>query len=220
MRQYKDKASTYLMSHLTELKFANDAGSFTGYGSTFGNIDEYGDLIQKGAYKKTLGEWRKSKKMPKMLVQHGYGESGLPIGKWTSMEEDDTGLKVEGQLFAPETELLKMIYMGMKAGELDGLSIGYRATEWVMGSKPGDPRRTLKQIALFEVSIVTFPANLQSRVNTVKAADIRTRRDFEKALRESGLFSRNDATELASRWTPKQGEPVDVVELLSVNPFA
>lgn len=217
----KEKPQEYLFSTFTEFKFLDEKeGIFSGYGSNFGNVDEYGDLIIKGAYKKTLAEWKKTKKLPKMLVQHGYGESGLPIGKWMSMEEDDAGLKVEGKLFPAETELLKHVHMGMKSGELDGLSIGYRAKEWEYGTKPGEPRRTLKQIDLFEVSIVTFPANRSSRVQTIKASDITTRRDFEKVLRDSGLFSKQDAIRMASAWNPNgRSDSADGLELLNTNPF-
>lgn len=220
--QFKERAADYLYSTMTEFKFSDEAaGVFSGYGSTFGNVDQYGDMIMKGAYKKTLAAWKKEKKLPKMLVQHGFGESGLPVGKWTSMEEDDKGLRVEGKLFPAETELMRHIHMAMKAGELDGLSIGYRAKDFEYGTKPGEPRRTLKGIDLFEVSIVTFPADLNSRVQAVKAADIKTRRDFEKVLRESGLFSKNDAVRLASQWDPNgRSDSVDGLDFLKTNPFA
>src|SRR5262245_1760553 len=82
---------------LRGLKFAGDdeeAGTFTGYGAVFNNVDAGGDLIVKGAFKETLREWKKERKLPKMLWQHGGGWAGsaadmLPIGKWLSMEEDD-----------------------------------------------------------------------------------------------------------------------------------
>lgn len=216
----KEKAPDYLFSTLTEFKLLDEmAGTFTGYGSNFGVVDDYGDMVVKGAYKRTLADWKKKGKLPKMLAQHGMGETGLPIGKWTSMTEDDTGLKVEGQLFPPETELLKLIRMGLKSGELDGLSIGYRAKDFSYGTQAGEPRRTLKGIDLFEVSLVTFPANTSSRISTVKASEIRTRRDFEKCLRESGMFSKNDAVKLASGWSPSLSDSATVTELLSTNPF-
>jgi len=219
--EIKERAPEQMFSTLVEFKFLDEStGVFSGYGSTFNGIDEYGDMILKGAYKKTLADWKKRKRYPKMLVQHGYGESGLPIGKWTSMEEDDKGLKVEGQLFPPETELLKHIKIAMKAGELDGLSIGYRAKDFEYGTQAGQPRRTLKQIDLFEVSVVTFPADLNSRVQTVKASDIKSRRDFEKVLRDSGLFSKQDAIRVASQWDPNgRSDSADGLELLINNPF-
>ena len=91
-----------------EVKFAGSAseGTFSGYGAVFGNRDSYGDVIDKGAFKSTLREWEEKGKLPPMLLQHGGGIFGggaddmLPVGKWTAMEENARGLKVEGQLFA------------------------------------------------------------------------------------------------------------------------
>ena len=63
-----------------EVKFASEdvdgkTGEFSGYGAVFGNIDSHGDVIEKGAFKASLREWRKKKAMPQMLIQHGYGLS-------------------------------------------------------------------------------------------------------------------------------------------------
>lgn len=149
-------------------------GTFEGYGAVFGNIDSYGDVIQKGAFRDTLREFKKAKRMPVMLVQHGgfmmTDMDALPIGKWEEMDEDDTGLRVKGRLINLDTERGKLIHGAMREGVLDGMSIGYRAKEFEVGTKPEQPRRLLKKIDLVEVSIVTFPANGKSRVESVKAA--------------------------------------------------
>lgn len=183
-----------------QVKFVQEddtrVGSFSGYGAIFGNTDSYGDVIQKGAFKDTLREWKKRRSMPKMLLQHGSfmgpAEDGIPIGKWNVVEEDDTGLKVEGELFALDTQKGKYIYEGLKAGALDGLSIGYIAREVAYGKKPEDPPRTLKKVDLFEVSVVTFPANEESRIDAVKSDDF-TERDFERLLTRDAGFTRSDA---------------------------
>jgi HK97 family phage prohead protease len=191
-----------------EVKFAgpDDAatGTFSGYGSVFGNLDSYGDVIQKGAFRESLKEWRKQDRSPPMLLQHGgfWGsvDDEVPIGKWTSMEEDDVGLKVEGELFCLDTDRGKYLYQGMKSKVLDGLSIGYRAKEFVLGTKPTEPRRTLKRVDLIEVSVVTFPANGKARVGGIKSArDFTTQdwRDVEADLRDAGL-SRTDAVKAVS----------------------
>lgn len=160
-----------------EIKFADDAaspGKFEGYGAVFGNIDSYGDVIQKGAFKETLRDWGKSKKLPPMLSQHGgwmmSDMDAIPVGVWEAMSEDDTGLHVKGRLINLDTDDGKRIYGAMKEGALDGMSIGYRAKEFALGTKPEEPRRTLKKIDLFEVSVVTFPANGKARVSSIKAA--------------------------------------------------
>lgn len=184
-----------------EFKFADGAaaGTFSGYGAVFGKVDFGGDMIEKGAFKATLREWEDKGKWPPMLLQHGgfFGPADdmLPIGKWTSMEENSRGLKVEGELFALNTARGQYIHEGMKAGALDGLSIGYRAKEFTLGTKPGEPRRRLKAIDLVELSVVTFPMDDGARISAVKAID--TVRKFEEFLRDAG-FSRAAAKAIAA----------------------
>ena len=189
-----------------EVKFADNGkpdGYFTGYGAVFGNRDSHDDVIMKGAFRETLREAKKSGRMPKMLLQHGMGFGaldGIPIGKWTSMEEDDTGLKVEGQLFALNTERGQYIYEGLKSAALDGLSIGYKAIDFSYGGSAGEPRRTLKKVRLDEVSIVTFGSNDKARTTGVKSAADYTPQDWralEAVLRDEGL-SRSDAVKAVS----------------------
>lgn len=171
-----------------EVKFASDkTGVFSGYGAMFGNVDAGGDVIEKGAFKDTLREWEDKGKYPPMLLQHGGGMFGgaddlLPIGKWTSMEENSKGLKVEGELFAMNTERGTYIYEGLKSGALDGMSIGYKTIKFRNGSKAGEPRRYLESLKLFELSVVTFPMNDKARVGSVKAID----RDLREAIKELG----------------------------------
>ena len=173
--------------HQLEVKFSGDegkVGSFEGYGAYFGNVDSYGDVIAKGAFSENLKEWKKAKKLPPMLVQHGgwmmSDSDGLPIGKWEEMEEDDKGLYVKGRLINLDTERGKQIYGAMREGVLDGMSIGYRAKKFTLGTKPKEPRRTLEQIDLVELSVVTFPANGKALVSDVKSE--LTLREFERAL--------------------------------------
>lgn len=172
------------------------AMTFSGYGSVFNTIDSYGDTIAKGAFKATLREWKSSGKLPKLLLQHGGGgmfgsnaDDMVPIGKWEEMREDDHGLFMRGRLFDVDTDRVKATYAAMKEGELDGLSIGFRTRK----SKTDETTsiRTLTDVQLFEVSLVTFPANDPARVAEVRAEDI-TEREFEKYLRDAG-FSKTAA---------------------------
>lgn len=201
------------MDHLAvgfELKAAGDGepeGTFEGYGAVFGNEDKGGDLILKGAFKKSLAEWKRRKALPKMLFAHGFESNGsLPIGVWTSMEEDDHGLKVKGRLIALDTDRGKTILAGLKEGALDGLSIGYRAKEFVFGTKPDEPWRTIKQLDLFEVSVVLFGMNDQALVTGVKGAELPTEREMERLLmRDAGLSAIEAKTLLASGYKSLKG---------------
>lgn len=196
-----------------EVKFASDkTGVFSGYGAVFGNVDSYGDVIEKGAFKTTLREWEDKGKLPPMLLQHGGGIFGggaddlLPVGKWTSMEENSKGLKVEGELFAMGTERGTYIYEGLKSGSLDGMSIGYRAIKFRNGAKAGEPRRYLEELKLMELSIVTFPANDKATIGNVKS-DFDPR-ELEAMLREATL-SRSDAVKAVAtfrKWLQREAE--------------
>lgn len=203
-----------------EVKFAPDEvtvkGEFAGYGAVFGNIDSYGDVIAPGAFKGTLAEWKETGKLPPMLLQHGgmglTDSDQMPIGKWIKMAEDDRGLYAEGKLINLDTERGKTIYGALSEGVLDGLSIGYRAKEFALRSKPEDPRRTLKAVSLMELSIVTFPANGKARISAVKAAsEISTAREFERFLRDVGGFSHGQAKAIAASGF-KASDPRDEAE--------
>jgi HK97 family phage prohead protease len=186
---------------LNEIKLApSDAGTmeFSGYGAVFGNIDSYGDVIEPGAFSKFLSDVKSGvQRWPAMLLQHGgYGmtaEDMTPIGVWTDLAEDGTGLKISGRL--ADTPRGQEIYKLMKMEPrpaIDGLSIGYHAKEWEQRTKPEDPRRRLKRIDLLEISPVTFPANGKARVGDVKSASDFSDREFERLMRDAG-FSRKDA---------------------------
>lgn len=169
-----------------------DAMEFSGYGAIFGNVDSYGDVIAPGAFAETLAESKKSGIWPSLLLQHGgfFGSAKdmTPIGVISDLVEDGVGLRMKATL-APTTEG-KDIYALLKMKPrpaLNGLSIGYVAKEYTPRTKPEEPRRTLKKIDLFEISLVTFPANGKARVQSVKS-DL-TIRDAEEALRDAGFPS-------------------------------
>jgi len=173
---------------------ATDDGTVEGYGSVFGVKDNYDDVIAKGSFVASLAEHKSAGTMPAMLWQH---DSSAPIGVWTEMVEDAKGLRIKGQL-ALDTVKGKEAHALLKMGALNGLSIGFR-------SMPGtskyndDGVRVLTAIDLWEVSLVTFPANEKARVTNVKSADdMATPKDAERALRDAG-FSKSDATAFVSR---------------------
>lgn len=189
---------------LIELKFdATDekAMTFEGYGAVFGNVDSYGDVIQKGAFKESIREAKASGQWPAMLLQHGGWQMSAddltPVGLWTDMEEDDTGLYLKGKL-APTTrgiELHALMKMTPRPA-INGLSIGYVPIKWKMRSTPEEPRRTLEQVKLIEISPVTFPANGKARIQSAKG--VHGIRLAEKALRDAG-FSASEAKGIVAR---------------------
>lgn len=158
----------------------DDARTFEGYGSVFGTLDSYADVVAKGAFTRSLRDWKRKGRMPAMLWQHQPDE---PVGVWAEMAEDDHGLLVKGKLLT--TGKGPHAYEALKEGALSGLSIGFRTLKSKMDEESGI--RTLTEVELWEVSLVTFPANDPARVSQVKAVAEWTERDFEEHLREAGF---------------------------------
>lgn len=190
MNRKNATANKQLAAHF-KVKQVGDDGTFSGYGSVFDLVDSYSDVVHQGAFRESLKSWAKRGGLPAMLWQHKFDE---PLGIYTRMEEDEHGLYLEGRLLIDDDPLAKRAYAHLKAGSLTGLSIGYSippgGAEWDSGA--GVFR--LKQVDLWEVSLVTFPANDAARVETVKHA-LQGPRQFEKFLRDAGL-SRNEAKAL------------------------
>ncbi len=179
--------------------------SFSGYGAVFGNVDSYGDVIEKGAFSAYLDDVKSGKQnWPAMLMQHGgWGvgaEDLTPVGVYSALSEDDFGLRTDGNL-APTprgTEAYALMKMQPRPA-ISGLSIGYYAHEVAFGGKNDPYNRLLKQIELVEISIVTFPANGMARIGSVKSNQDMTEREFEKLLRDVMGFSQKEAKTVISR---------------------
>ncbi|RWE49283.1 MAG: HK97 family phage prohead protease [Mesorhizobium sp.] len=175
-------------------------GVFSGYGAVFGNVDSHKDVIQSGAFRASLADWRARGRLPRMLLMHGsngnpFVNDDLPIGVWTTMREDTKGLYVEGRLLALNTDYGRRILSLMQGGALDGLSIGYVVKRSSAGS--GTAKRFLEAIDLREVSIVDEPSNDLARVATIKESSVTVDLDgayakMQKALRVMAVTPAND----------------------------
>lgn len=197
-----------------EVKFAPEgrAGTFEGYGSIFGNVDAHGDMILPGAFQDSISQRKAQGRGLPMYAQHGFSDT-LPVGVWHDFEEDTKGLRMRGEIAAMDTDHGRRIYGLVKAGALSGLSIGYRIPKngAAYGSKPGEPRRTIKKVDLFEVSLVDDPSNALARVEAVKSQRRQSRpdtiREFEDFLRDAG-YSRSEAERVAAHgFKSLRGEP-------------
>jgi uncharacterized protein len=140
-----------------ELKAVTEAGEFEGLAAVYDIIDEGGDCISRGAFTKTLSEG--SAELP-LLWQHDQRQ---PIGR-VRLTDTPKGLMAHGRLAMSVPEAQKA-YTLMKEGIVRGLSIGYRAIKEQM---TGAVRR-LKEIRLFEVSVVTLPMAPSALITNVKA---------------------------------------------------
>lgn len=195
------------LDYAFEAKFAGDGttGAFEGYASVFGGVDVVGDTVVPGAFQQSLARMKSQGRSLPMYFNHGrrLGADGRPVGVWDMVEEDGKGLKVAGRLVGLDTETGRYNLALMREGAMRGLSIGYNVPKGgaTYGSKAGEPRRTLKQINLAEISVVDDPADAAARVTSLKSrlGDLDTQdwRELEAALRDEGL-SRADSVKAVS----------------------
>lgn len=143
-----------------DFKSVEAGGVFTGYAARFGAVDLGRDLILPGAFADSLA--RRGAGGIRMLFQHDPAE---PIGVWLELREDACGLFVRGRLL-PEISRGREVLALMRAGAVDGLSIGFRTVEGRTDRKRGV--RRLSKIDLWEISVVTFPMQPGARVSAVK----------------------------------------------------
>lgn len=180
-----------------ELKAVEENGTFSGYLSVFGVMDSYRDIVMPGAFADSLGKWKAKDRLPPMLWQHRSGE---PIGRFVKMAEDGKGLLVEGELLINDIARAKEAYALMKAKVVSGMSIGFET----IGEEIDKVARARKltKIDLWEGSIVTFPANEDAQIESIKSAllggSLPSLPEFESFLREAG-FSKSQATAIAGK---------------------
>lgn len=188
-------------SPVLEIKSLDESGTFSGYGSIYGNKDAYGDVVMPGAFGKSLAEHARKGSKPKMFWQHDPHE---PIGSWVNAEEDTKGLWLEGRLNM-EVQRAREAYALLKAGDIDGLSIGYHVVSAEPDEKAGVLR--LKELKLAEVSIVSIGANERALVDSVKhfdalqnwkAGDRPQQRELEELLKDHFGVSNSEAERMAN----------------------
>ena len=195
-----------------EVKAVADGGRFTGYASTFGNVDLQDDVIEPGAFKSTLE--KHGGKVP-ILWNHRHTDV---VGFGIGAKEDSHGLHVEGELTIT-TDLGRNVHElakhALKLGQQMGLSIGYSILP--KGAEHSGGIRRLKALQLHEYSITPFPANPEARLSAVKQMDayahvreiVKDRKDLRAFLQECG-FSRSKVVKLM---TDSPGEQEQGLEL-------
>lgn len=184
-----------------DVKNLAEDGTFEGYGSIFGNVDCYRESVVKGAFSKSLKKHEQDNNPVLMLWQHSWED---PIGVWKELKEDDRGLYGVGEINL-DVQKGREAYSLMKQRALTGLSIGYKEVKYTDNAEV----RLLEEIDLYEISPVTFPANDEARISTVKSERFQqfaqkmrnglppSIKEFEDVLRDAGI-SKSMATRIAS----------------------
>lgn len=134
---------------------ADDDGAISGLAWPFGSADRVGDFIEKGAFR-TAGA-----RLP-ALWSHDAAET---VGVWDSVRETDRGLEVSGRLLVNDVARAREVRALVKEGAATGLSIGFRINDAVPRKGGG---RTIRDLELLEVSIVSIPAHPGAQVTAVK----------------------------------------------------
>jgi HK97 family phage prohead protease len=182
-----------------DVKAVSDDGLFSGYGSVFGVIDSYNEVVAPGAFLESIAELKAKGRTLPVLWQHRTAE---PIGSWSieSLKEDAKGLFGDGELWMADAPYARIAYRGMSSRAITGLSIGYYVRESSFDEKTRI--RTLTKLDLVEISIVTVPANDEARTDTIKSklahGGLPSLPEFELLLREAG-FSKTQSAVIANR---------------------
>lgn len=198
-----------IFDYALDTKSVGEAGEFEGYASTFGNVDQGGDIVEAGAFIKGIIKAKNEGRNIPMLWQHDQRE---PIGIWKDIAEDAKGLYVKGQLILDGDMTAQRAYGKLKAKALGGLSIGYVISQG--GATFDEKKRVqrLNSVELREISLVTMPMNISAKVTSVKSiiesGKLPTLPEFEDFLREAG-FSKTQAVAIASKGLANlyRGEP-------------
>lgn len=146
-------------------------GDFLGYASVFGVKDTCGDVVQKGAFGKTLADWASKGQPIPLLWGHNTADPDMNLGEIVTAEEDSHGLKVHGRLDMSNPKAAQT-YKLLKSGRVGQMSFAYRVTDgaYVMPeSKDGESFYSINSVDLFEVSIVPIGANQDTEILAVKS---------------------------------------------------
>lgn len=188
---------------IKEMSEDEDFFFFEGLASTFGNIDLVDDIVLPGAFKDSLG-----KMTPKVLWQH---DTWQPIGMPENIGEMEDGLFIKAKLPKADTFVSGRVMPQVKVGSISSMSIGFNVEDFEIT----DGVRILKKVKLFEVSLVTFPANPKAIVTNFKSdrkitiedvEKLETREEYNTFLKDSGIYSRQAREFLAARFDPKQSK--------------
>jgi HK97 family phage prohead protease len=193
-----------------ELKFdATKSGTFAGYASVFANVDSWGDIVEPGTWAESIA----AKKSVPLLFNHFTDNL---LGRATDLKEDGVGLHFAGRLTQGVT-LADDTYKHLKAGALDGVSVGFRIQPG--GAKMDGDVRHITRADLLEISLVVAPANRLARVDASTLKSVQSVRQLEGVLRDAGL-SKSDAQNLVATLKgladPRDSEEVDSSALLAV----
>ena len=158
-----------LKTERAEFKVDEVKGIITGYASTFGNIDSYGDVIEPGAFDKTLVDEFGTGQV-KLLLNHNWYEVRDNVAIITDAKVDNYGLFIQAEYAIDDKEMIEVIVPRIKKGIIDAFSIGFyvRDARYPDEDEHSEADRFIKDIKMREISIITFGANDKAKITAVK----------------------------------------------------
>ncbi|MET0039896.1 MAG: HK97 family phage prohead protease [Dehalococcoides mccartyi] len=187
--------------------FDEETGTFEGYASTFDSApDSYGDVVDKGAFTKTIKE---NMKRIRLLFNHNANE---PIGKILELSEDDKGLYFKAKLSLGVQRAREVLAL-MKDEVITTMSIGYDTIteEWK------DKIRHLKEVRLWDISPVTFAANPEAVITGVKSGRVLSATNLSKVQAAinalNALLESAEQDEEPAKSTPPTAKDPEAAEL-------
>lgn len=153
----------------------SEEGVISGYASVFGNVDSYGDIVVKGAFSRFLSELAQTGKKISVYYGHNMEDPRANIGLVTELEEKDRGLWFKAQLDLSGDTYGRLVYEQLKDGRLNSMSFGYSVVDAVRTNDGYE----LRELKLFEVSVVPIPANDQALITEVKAGRAISRKNLD-----------------------------------------
>ena len=142
-----------------------EEGVISGYASVFGNVDSYGDIVVRGAFSKSIEKIEKTGKVISVFYGHNMEDPRANIGRVIELREDSRGLFFKAQLDLSGNTYGLLVYEQLKDGRLDSLSFGFS----VINGANTEAGYELRELELYEISVVPIPANQEALITEVKA---------------------------------------------------
>lgn len=209
----------------------HDGGSITAYASTFDrDPDCYGDVVAKGAFANSLKAWEESGNPIPLLFGHRTDDPAMNIGAVTKAEEDERGLRIEAD-FDPDSETAQYCRKLVKEGRLAKLSFAFEVLdECMVELEDGRKANELRELNIFEVSLVPIPANQHATVEGVKSGARNSRADaaeLQDALSHAqaitstinSLLAEDGAAEEAAQANAEEPEGANAEEPKAADPL-
>lgn len=205
--QHEKGAAMRLVKSIGEASV--DGGSVKGYASTFDrDPDSYGDVVAKGAFLKTIERWKELGKPIPLLYGHNTNDPEYNIGAVKVFKEDERGLYIEAD-FDPENPKAQYVRKLVKEGRLFQFSFAYDTLDWgEVTLEDGRKANELRELDIYEISLVQIPANQHAEVVEIKSAKSgkRNSKADEADIREAIRLLQRVLGELEEEQTEPEGE--------------